>query len=75
MKYRYNVSCSETISKNWTETAVDCYKLGCNCSKCNLYKIYFVHNVFKCKMKETVIELVRRLGKPILGKVKNETIL
>ena len=64
MGYKYNVSCSETLSKIWTPTAIDCYKLGCNCSKCNLYKLYFVDSITKCKMKETVIELVRNLGAP-----------
>ena len=64
MKYRYNVACSETISKNWTPTAIECYKIGCACSKCNLNKLYFSDSIFKCKMKETVIELVRRLGAP-----------
>lgn len=64
MFYKYNVSCSETTSKNWTPTAIDCYKLGCNCKKCGLYKIYFENSTFKCKMKETVIELVRKLGAP-----------
>ncbi len=64
MGYKYNVSCSETLSKNWTPSAIDCYNLGCRCSKCNLYKIYFSDSVNKCKMKETVIELVRKLGAP-----------
>lgn len=64
MGYKYNVSCSETISKNWTPAAIDCYLLGCSCYKCNLNKIYFAESVFKCKMKETVIELVRRHGIP-----------
>lgn len=64
MEYKYNVSCSETVSKNWTPTAVDCYLLGCSCSKCNLYNIYFKHKEQKCRMKETVIELVRRFGVP-----------
>lgn len=64
MNYKYNVSCSETVSKNWTPTAVDCYLLGCACSKCNLYKIYFANVDGHCRMKETVIELVRRLGVP-----------
>ena len=65
MNYRYNVSCSETMSKNWTPSAVDCYKLWCVCSKCNLYKIYFKDSYNKCRMKETVIELVRKLGAPV----------
>lgn len=64
MKYKYNVSCSETVTKKWTPTAIDCYKLGCVCNKCNLFKIYFINSSTKCKMKETVIELVRRFGIP-----------
>ena len=64
MGYRYNVSCSKTTSKIWTHSAVDCYNIGCNCSKCNLYKIYFSKSIYKCRMKETVIELVRKLGIP-----------
>ena len=75
MSYKYNVSCSETISKNWTPTAIDCFSIGCICSKCNLYKLYFKNNIFKCQMKQTVIELVRKYGKPILEGAKNEKIL
>ena len=62
MGYKLNVSCSETLSKIWTPTAIDCYRLGCRCSKCFLYKLYFQHS--KCRMKETVMELVRLYGKP-----------
>ena len=62
--YKYNVSCCETTSKNWTQTAVECYELGCCCSKCSLYKIYFSPSKIRCRMKDTVIELVRRLGAP-----------
>jgi len=69
--YRYNVSCCETTSKNWTQSAVDCYLLGCNCAKCDIYRIYFSKNLYKCRMKYTVIELVRRFGIPkIHGGVK-----
>ena len=64
MAYKYNVSCSEAVSKNWTPTAIVCYLIGCSWTKCNLYKIYFSKNKFRCRMKETVIELVRRLGIP-----------
>ena len=64
MIYRYNVSCSETISKSWTPSAIDCYSIGCNCKKCNLYKMFFIKSDYKCMMKNTVIELVRKLGKP-----------
>ncbi len=64
MLYKSNVSCSETICKNWTPSAIDCYLIGCNCSKCNLYKVYFSHSLFSCRMKEVVIELVRKNGIP-----------
>ena len=72
MIYRYNVSCCKTTSKIWTPTAIECYRLGCNCSKCNIYKIYFEDSLFKCKMKETVIELVRKTGTPQEEGVSNE---
>ena len=61
----YNVSYSETTCKNWTPTAIDCYRLGCNCSKCNLYKIYFSDGRLRCNMKSTVFELVRKYGAPM----------
>jgi len=64
MEYRYNVSCSETLNKKWTQSAIDCYSIGCMCTKCNLYKVFFSTRNLKCRMKETVIELVRKIGKP-----------
>ena len=67
---RYNVSCCETISKKWTPTAIDCYRLGCNCSKCNLYKIYFSESIYKCQMKTVVLKLVRTIGIPDLSRVE-----
>lgn len=51
--------------QRWTQSAVECYLIGCTCSKCYLYPI--LKN--KCKMKQSVIELVRQFGKP---KVSNE---
>ena len=64
MEYRYNVSCSETTTQNWTQSAIDCFEIGCRCSICNLNRIYFKNSNFKCKMKEAVIELVRKYGVP-----------
>ena len=64
MRYKYNVSSSKTIAQNWTPTAIDCYLLGCSCYKCNLYKIYFLGNRYQCKMKDVVLELVRKFGVP-----------
>ena len=67
MRYRYNVLSNQTTTKNWTPTAIDCYLLGCSCYKCNLYKIYFLGTNNKCKMKNVVLELVRKYGAPKLN--------
>ena len=64
MGYKYNVSCSETLSKKWTRQAVECYSINCICTNCLLYKLFFSKRNYKCKMKETVIELVRLIGVP-----------
>lgn len=69
MGYKYNVSCSETLSNKWTDSAIDCYLIGCMCSKCYLYKVFFSKSTSICRMKETVIELVRQIGIP---EVKND---
>lgn len=45
----------------WTESAIDCYRLGCNCSRCPTYQL-ITHQ--KCRMKYTVIALVRDIGVP-----------
>ena len=70
MRYKSNLSCSESICRNWTPAAEECYSLGCNCSKCNVYRFYFSGSSFKCKMKEIVIELVRKFGKPNGGNME-----
>ncbi|MCQ2738747.1 MAG: hypothetical protein MJ237_00810 [bacterium] len=64
MIYKYGVTCSETLSNKWTQSAVDCYLIGCSCQKCNLYRVYFSTSVYKCQMKNTVIDLVRKVGVP-----------
>lgn len=64
MARKYNVSCSETLNRKWTKSAADCYFMGCVCSKCFIYKVIFSKRSYKCMMKNTVIELVRQIGKP-----------
>lgn len=68
MEYAYNTSGSNTLNKLWTQSAVDCYMIGCMCSKCYLYKSVFFKSETKCKMKDTVIELVRQIGVPDITK-------
>lgn len=46
--------------RRWTPSAKDCYFRGCVCSGCPIFEI--IGN--QCKMKRTVLNLVRKLGKP-----------
>lgn len=51
---------SDVSLKRWTISARDCYFRGCVCLGCPTYKILET----KCRMKQTVLELVRKFGKP-----------
>lgn len=71
----------------WTKSAVYCYNRGCNCKGC-YYKEFFkdsdkhirimfniideYDNTQTCKMNETVLELVRKFGKPDIEKLYPE---
>lgn len=61
--------------RRWNKTAEDCYILGCNCSKCPIYEIYFKDKPQKCFMKYAVWEMVRKFGIPDnLKKTKKENV-
>lgn len=54
----------------WTQDAVECYKRGCNCNGC-FFENYFTNSDYrypkykqKCRMKYSVLELVRIIGIP-----------
>ena len=49
--------------RRWTQTALECYKRGCNCEGC-FYKDFFSSSSQKCQMKASVLELVRVIGTP-----------
>ncbi|MDR1168752.1 MAG: hypothetical protein LBK53_07700 [Heliobacteriaceae bacterium] len=53
------ISCS--ITSNWTEQAVECYSLGCDCAKCSLSKGGYS---FVCQMPKVVDILINVLGEP-----------
>lgn len=57
--------------KRWTPAAVQCYQRGCVCKGC-FYDEFFTAD--KCKMKSSVMELVRKLGAPNIQRkeVNNE---
>ena len=52
-----------TAVRRWTQTAIECYKRGCNCEGC-FYTDFFNNSSQKCQMKASVLELVRVLVKP-----------
>lgn len=45
----------------WTELAKECYERGCICNGCVFSEILISSN---CRMKRTVLELVKLFGVP-----------
>ena len=55
------IGISENRLKHSYNVAKECYKIGCNCSICEIVPSWFKE---RCQMRGSVIELVRVLGKP-----------
>ena len=52
---------SESITKNWTEQAIECYQLNGNCSECSIKK---AHYSFDCQMPK-IVEILKLInGEP-----------
>lgn len=52
---------SDSITKNWTEQAIECYRLNGNCSECSIAR---AHYSFACQMPK-VIEILKAVaGEP-----------
>ena len=60
-----NQSISESITQNWTEQALECYKLHCDCSQCSIAKGNYS---FVCQMPKVLDILIKTLGKPNTNK-------
>lgn len=52
---------SDSITKNWTEQAIECYRLNGNCSECSIVK---GHYSFDCQMPKVVEILLEVAGEP-----------
>lgn len=52
---------SDSIVQNWTVTALECYKINCNCAICPITKARYS---FKCQMKHIVDILLKTRGIP-----------
>lgn len=46
---------SDSITRNWTEQALECYRLNGNCAECSIRK---AHYSFDCQMPK-VIEILK----------------
>ena len=54
---------SDSITKNWTEQALECFQLNGNCSECSIMK---GHYSFECQMPKVVEILKLTVGEPKL---------
>lgn len=52
---------SDSITKNWTEQALECYQLNGNCAQCSIMK---GHYSFQCQMPKIVEILKLTVGEP-----------
>ena len=51
-------------TKQWNDTAIDCYNINCNCEKCFIYNTYFRKYKQECMMKYCVKYFLMKLGAP-----------
>ena len=56
-----NGEISESITQSWTEQALECYRLGCDCSRCSISKGQYS---FVCQMPKVLDILINVCGKP-----------
>ena len=56
-----NDEMSDSITQNWTEQAIECYSVNCDCSKCSLSR---GHYSFICQMPKVIDILLQTTGEP-----------
>lgn len=52
---------SDSITQNWTEQALECYSINCDCKKCSLRN---GHYSFICQMPKVIDALLQTVGEP-----------
>mgnify|MGYP004468447927 CR=1 FL=1 len=57
-----NEEMSESITQNWTEQAIECYSIDCDCKKCSLAN---GHYSFICQMPKVIDTLLNTIGEPL----------
>lgn len=60
-----NGEISDSITQNWTEQALECYNLGCDCSRCSISKGQYS---FVCQMPKILDVLINISGRPVVVK-------
>ncbi len=56
-----NGEISDSLTQNWTEQAIECYSIKCDCSKCSLSAGNYS---FVCQMPKVIKLLVKLVGQP-----------
>lgn len=56
-----NGEISDSITQNWTEQALECYRLNCDCTKCSVANGNYS---FVCQMPKVIDALIKSSGKP-----------
>ena len=56
-----NGEISSSIMQNWTQQAIECYEISCNCSECSLSSGNYS---FVCQMPKIVNALLKTYGEP-----------
>lgn len=59
-----------TLLMGWSDSAVDCYEIGCKCRNCFIKKNFDLN----CKMKKVVRILLKLYGKPVLKEFEDNGI-
>lgn len=56
-----NEEMSDSIIQNWTEQALECYSIQCDCKRCSLRN---GHYSFICQMPKVIDALLQTVGEP-----------
>lgn len=56
-----NEEMSVSITQNWTEQAIECYSINCDCKRCSLRN---GHYSFICQMPKVIDTLIQTVGVP-----------
>ena len=56
-----NGEISSSITQSWTEQALECYSIGCDCRRCSLSRGGYS---FVCQMPRVIDALINLIGKP-----------